>query len=675
MSFQIIAIQPLKECNTKFLRTLKEDVIYKLNYNYEFIDNNNIKYLNKTNSSEDLYNIQNIPSSLTEDKRELDISISAIVGCNGSGKSSLVELLYVALYNFSVKFKILERENEDLELEEDINVEIFYEINHSLISLKFKRNTFYIKEFVRNGDLFSSKGETELKKDILKKQFCGDFFYSLVINYSLHSLNSRDLGVWVEKLFHKNDSYQTPIVLNPLRREGNIDINSENYLARSRFMVLLFSGDDDIQKKIIDGKEIKRVSVKYKYKGIKKLDKNLGREISKEDLKEISIFDEYIDRLFEIFFGETIQPMSGCEKLYDIAEEYLIRKLILIPHRYITYKDFRDDKYFLDSEKIEEYFKKIHQDRSHITLKIRQTLNFIKYQNYIDDSVIEKEEMFNFNDIKEKFQLGMDEVNFMNYIEYVFPPFFEIDYLFDDQNENHSFSFLSSGEKQKVFTLNTLSYHLRNIVSVMKNPSKGEIFTYKNINLILDEIELYYHPNFQKSFISDLRNMLRRTFSELENIELPDLNIIFITHSPFILSDIPQNNILYLNENGEPISKLESPKKSFGANISDLLADSFFLNDGLIGDFAKQKINDTIKWINELMIFKKTNPQEYYLLKEEELYSKYYSRIIEIIDEPFLKEKLAQMYDEAMEENLELDLLEKQKDLIESKIKKLKKDD
>ena len=58
-----------------------------------------------------------------------------------------------------------------------------------------------------------------------------------------------------------------------------------------------------------------------------------------------------------------------------------------------------------------------------------------------------------------------------------------------------------------------------------------------------------------------------------------NINILFITHSPFILSDIPKQNVLFL-ENGKPSEKKNM--NTFGANITDLLADSFFIEDGLM---------------------------------------------------------------------------------------------
>lgn len=69
-----------------------------------------------------------------------------------------------------------------------------------------------------------------------------DFFYSIVVNYSLYAFNMLDEGkYWIEKLFHKNDAYQVPMVLNPYREYGNININTENHLVKQRLLSIIIS--------------------------------------------------------------------------------------------------------------------------------------------------------------------------------------------------------------------------------------------------------------------------------------------------------------------------------------------------------------------------------------------------------------------------------------------------
>ena len=64
----------------------------------------------------------------------------------------------------------------------------------------------------------------------------------------------------------------------------------------------------------------------------------------------------------------------------------------------------------------------------------------------------------------------------------------------------------------------------------------------------------------------------------------------FVTHSPFILSDITRNDILCI-ENG---IQVDLKFQTFGANIHDLLRHPFFMKNGTIGDYAQKIINEII---------------------------------------------------------------------------------
>ncbi len=114
-----------------------------------------------------------------------------------------------------------------------------------------------------------------------------------------------------------------------------------------------------------------------------------------------------------------------------------------------------------------------------------------------------------------------------------------------------------------------------------------------------------------------------------------NFHIIFTTHSPFLLSDIPKQNIIFLDtdENGKCIvvDGLKEKKETFGANIHTLLSDSFFMDNGLMGEFAKGKIDEVIKLLNKEK------------MDEEEL--KYCEQIISIIGEPIVKNQLQRMLD------------------------------
>ena len=99
MSFKLLAIRPLKGCSVRFLKNLEEDRIYKFYNDYSFFEDEDRKVT-------EIKCEDSVPENLYE-KSGLDIQISALVGKNGSGKSSLLELLYASCYVIASKKGIL----------------------------------------------------------------------------------------------------------------------------------------------------------------------------------------------------------------------------------------------------------------------------------------------------------------------------------------------------------------------------------------------------------------------------------------------------------------------------------------------------------------------------------------------------------------------------------------
>lgn len=143
---------------------------------------------------------------------------------------------------------------------------------------------------------------------------------------------------------------------------------------------------------------------------------------------------------------------------------------------------------------------------------------------------------------------------------------------------------MSSGERQLLYSMSYIFYHIKNIASVQED---GKRVGYHHINLIFDEAELYYHPEFQRVFVKRLLDNL--ALCNIDQRVIRSINIIIVTHSPFLLSDIPETNILFLGDEEQ-----EANQKTFGANIYDLLKSGFFM-ESAIGGFAEQKLNDLME--------------------------------------------------------------------------------
>ncbi len=112
-------------------------------------------------------------------------------------------------------------------------------------------------------------------------------------------------------------------------------------------------------------------------------------------------------------------------------------------------------------------------------------------------------------------------------------------------------------------------------------------FDGKTIIILLDEPDLQLHPEWQQKFICLLLNLLQLYFPKVK------FQIILTTHSPVLLSDIPQTNVIFVDKNSDGTSKVCNGlnfKETFAANIHTLYNNSFFLEGVPIGEFAKYKI-------------------------------------------------------------------------------------
>lgn len=746
MSFKLLAIRPLKDCNEKFLKNLKENQVYQFYNDYKF-------HFKDNDESKDVIKIEKLEQSVPDNffgNGKLDINVSAIVGKNGSGKSSLVELFYAGLYNLSVIEKILEKKidkintevdfskikdevqfifnklfvdnkklqlfeisnlydklnifnnslgierqslvklpidkeyerllslskqnhfftdddlidldkilnssliddyiSEDLRYEinefvnslniiaKDVKLQIFFEVKGKssyLLEVNNLKVTFKVFKKSKSSNIFEKpvKLEETEKSNLLKKEF----FYSLAINYSFYALNSIDLGRWLKNIFHKNDSYQMPVVLNPMRTDGFININTETSLTKSRFLYNLYHPlivDKAIEVKDINGK--KPLKFKFKLHQRKIVPTVMKDKFNTVSFAQLDKYFEYIEIINNVF---NINKINNGKTIQNVCYEYIFNKIYKTVN---YYKSYDRKKYLLvfggkENDLFNELLLKIRdEDNSHITLKMKQVINFLKYYDKLMPELIGKDFLkdefeINIKDYSDRLEKNVIECNANNFSQFLIPSFFYYDLIFEDGS---SFSELSSGEKQLIYATNTILYHLLNIVSVHRNTDR-KLNKYKYVNMIYDEIELYYHPDLQKKFLDYLLNEIKKL--SIENIE--GINILLITHSPFILSDIPKQNILYLKtEEIERETKnvqiaIPQPledKNSFGANITDLLADSFFIDDGLIGDFAKEKINRVLIDLLKKKISKK---------RQSEL-----RKIINIIDEPLIRYKLEDIY-------------------------------
>lgn len=631
--FKIIAIRPLwkdkqKSIKQRHIKNLTEEKLYCLYNAFSFGSKDDLEIGYNELLDTDIYKINDV-----------NISISAMVGMNGSGKSTIADLIYLIANRIAKEKKL--GENKSL-IKEEVFADLFIKSDKLYkISVGQKLEVFvYDLNKDRNKYIRQTKLSDGLKtfKSYDIEMFC----YSLVVNYSLYGLNSKTTGPWINKLFHKNDAYQIPIVLNPMRNKGIVDVNKEDDLTKSRLLMnLLEPNINDIKNNkvppLVPGAEPILLELKIDEKKISAKQRRYKKILSKNN----------IETVFNAF---NIVPHKNVTHLAE-AKEYIYLKVVGIAYTYKFYEDYKDlPNWIEDKDKLKEYTTELLNDPSHITFKLKQAINYIIYGLY---KISKNNSIIKISKDIDRI-IRREKTKELRTIDLIPPSFFQANVHFKNGGNLDN---LSSGEKQQIYSINTIAYHLFNLKSVRRYEGN---YKYNSINIIFDEVELYFHPDMQRTYIHNLRERIATLSLNKEN-DINNINIIFITHSPFILSDIPNENILKL-EDGLP-KEFNSSEQTFGANVYDLLTNEFFMKKGFIGEFSKRKINEAINFINySKLIYEITKLKENkdgnnnhikqkekeaaeLKLKISEISKEECKSIINLIGEPIIKNKLLEMYE------------------------------
>lgn len=217
---------------------------------------------------------------------------------------------------------------------------------------------------------------------------------------------------------------------------------------------------------------------------------------------------------------------------------------------------------------------------------------------------------------------------------------------------------LASGERA---LLNFFSWmHLVPYFNYISNDVVESL--HDNVLLLIDEIDLYCHPLWQQKLLNYLIEEVKVQYSDKK------VQIIFTTHSPIVLSDMPRSNVIFLKREDDRciIDEDGNHEETFGANIYKLFDDAFFLGKkGQIGEFARKKIQLIIDKIKpdtrsmEEVIYPTLTEEEICLLEQQ----------IALIGEKIIRDKLYEMLYKCKYNSL--DLRKKKIAIYKEKIKRL----
>lgn len=440
-----------------------------------------------------------------------NINVTAIVGENGSGKSSLLSSM---IMNEKIFIVVYDKE---------------------------------LKVYTNIGNIYTS-----LTKESLKNSFLKNALY-----YSMDNLN-----------LAKSRSYLTTIDLEETNR-----LITKNYLNLQKFDFELF--------------DFKPYFVKYDF------------------------VDNWIDSEYESSYRdiENIQSSLNPGNPYSVDSGIIqdtLKALRDIDNPYLIYLFNRFGTIAEIFEHI-DLTEKLHPKDFYLMIKYAEVQEVLKKCGlpFLDKDIFDlleknKSEFIQIAKLKDIFGKEYLKLFFIDMIDEL-----EFDFMSDNRA---TYSSLSHGQK----TIYSFYVHLVN-------------YTKEEFLFLLDEPDNTLHPNWQKKFINEIIKIIKRLEKKV--------HFAITSHSPFILSDLPKENVIFLkkDENGncKNVTK-ETNIDTFGANIHTLLSHGFFMQDGLMGEFAKEKIQAVIDFLNGA--------------EKSELNQQKTWAIIQLIGEPFLKHKLEEKF-------------------------------
>ena len=576
---------------------------------------------------------------LTIDKREhvsifpKNINVTAIVGENGSGKSNILEALIEIYYNFIFSFRIpLIKDSPD-----SFIIPMFFSKKISIVMYCYKANSFYI--ISNNQQSIINYCNIKLNTILLDKAPEQNIIDELLYIQSRLSILHYDYSLSLYRGFKKNQSLTgnspaTFIHINSLYNEGNDFINCVpnkrhnldsldvvHYVPQeSLFKIMNYmskiKAPNVITTNFFEPTQV-YIEPNFYYKDNK----------LKFDIYSLNNFD-FFKVLIVLYMLKILKADSEFNSVQDL--EILVKN-----NKEAFAVALKDD---MEASKLGNEANKIK--------KLFEYLDILEqYKSSFDD-------IFDFT--KDKINLLKINVKIHNIAGSNFQLISKMDFncfkiFIKDEKKSILFDDLSNGEKSTL----RIRFYIEDLVNRVKKD---------NYFILLDEPSNDMHPQWQKKLLKYLIEVFKNSNN--------NIHIIVATHSPYVLSDLPKENVIFLKD-----GKQDNPdiKQTFGANIHTLLSHGFFMKDGLMGEFAKEKINNIIEFHKKIEQQKEDKTKKEELKTEYEEKKKEFWHIQSIVGEEYLKqviknhlveiEKLLLGKDEA--KKAEITRLQKQIELLE----------
>ena len=548
------------------------------NFQVNFDKSYNIEFEYKENRIKKLIinkNIDKIPKHFYG--RNID-SINIIIGKNGTGKSSILEMMslfdrvnstYKSYVDYPREFLIIYKTNN----EKEFVLEGYHENDDNkyfeFLKLPKDSSTFLINYYTfkmtENYEFIGTNNPNNLKDTGI-----------LRIKYGEEKIN------FFEKKYSYEEAEQGNYKINTGVDEGNKATIYKYFINKKNIQSELYQ-DANI---VIEIPELDFYIDKIKnlFKTIKEI--KLFNKLKEEKIKDV-IIKNYSNYLFSYKIWKIIENNSfQADEILDIIKSEKIKLEEIKNTEQILEKLLEEIKEY---ENIKELSNKIHEillllnDIQVSEINFKRKTNVLKiYEIKGTDSRIKKflekyDEIVNYPWTNKRLYLS------------------EFEKILNITEEG-----MSDGERVRVNIFSTIHRFLG---------ENGELKNKKYVTLLFDEVEMFLHPEWSRTFLNDL-------LLELKDYTNKQFKIIFASHSPFLLSDICSEGVIYLEKKaGETVVK-EEEIKNFGANIIDLFKNTMFLKS-TFGEFATEKIKWVVDKIDkESYTNIKNNPEINYIIEE-----------------------------------------------------------
>lgn len=480
------------------------------------------------------------------------IEVTGIIGKNASGKTNILELIQYVVNGGNT---IINR--PFLAVFSNSGVFELYTYRIPKVSSDFETNSYQYKNGIGNtNSIFFSNVFDGRQYNFDKK----------TINISSNTLLQANFGENVSKVYQRSIQTQIKFInsnyFEILEAAEQKLLNSQNSRIRPSDVILVTPLWSNILNRIKIFEKKFRDESGYKIE-LLKFAQNFRSKITKSEsqtsFKYFTAFLVVVDFILNRNGGKTVN--EGQHNNSDVAR--------LVEH--LTNLDKREAR-------IDEIFDFITTDFANQIDQFWpafETSKFLYDLKYFDLSMPRdhdfKENLGSYSNRRIQFKLP-----YTTNLGYFLSSYFE---AVTNQSLSYSFEWsgLSSGHKAYINLFASFFSAISQINS-------------DTVLICIDEGDLYFHPKWQTEFLTKLIDILPSLLGKR-------CQIFLTTHSPFLVSDLPKSNLIFVERNNDNLRVIPNrliDGETFGGNIGELYLDAFFMDGNLISNFAAFKIQQLV---------------------------------------------------------------------------------